>query len=123
MEQTSTQASRRAMRADDWLHAVAYFMIGALLGSAATGLAQLLLSGAWVMAMIMTVFAVAMFLIVLASDKLLDRLFTIGIRPANNPGPKARKPLPRVLSFPAGFLLGIALALLGIDVTLPFAVR
>ena len=72
------------------------------------------------MAMIMTVFAVTMFLIVLASDKLLDRLFTIGIRPANNPGPIARKPLPRVLSFPAGFLLGIALALLGIDVTLPF---
>ena len=120
MEQTSTLAPRRAMRADDWFHSVINLLIGALLGSAATGLAQLLLSGALVMAMIMTVFAVTMFLIVLASDKLLDRLFTIGIRPANYPGPIARKPLPRVLSFPAGFLLGIALALLGIDVTLPF---
>ncbi len=108
------------MRAGDWFHAAVNLLLGALLGSAATGLAQLLVAGAWALALIVTLLAVAMFLIVLASDWLLDRLFGIGIRPAHD-AQEQRKPLLRLLSLPAGFLLGIALALLGIDVTLPLS--
>jgi hypothetical protein len=53
-----------------------------------------------------------------ASDKLLDRLFPIGVRPAPKPQTSGRTPLPRLLSLPAGVVLGVVLARLGLDDTI-----
>jgi hypothetical protein len=51
-------------------------------------------------------------------DKLFDRLFSIGVRPARKPQAQGRTPLPRLLSLPAGVVLGVVLARLGLATTI-----
>ena len=51
-------------------------------------------------------------------DKPFERLFSIGVRPATQPKVKAGTPLPRLISFPAGIVLGVILARLGLDDTI-----
>lgn len=108
-------SERRSMGTGDWINAVINALIGFLLGSAIYGLVQLVASGSWLMAMILVFLGGGLFLIVVLSDKLFDRLFPIGIRPAKNPQTQPPKPLLRVLSLPLGFLLGFVLAVLGLD--------
>ena len=109
---------RRKMGIGDGFNTVINVLIGALLGSAAYGLLQLVASGAWLMAMILVLLGGGLFLFMVLSDKLFDRLFRIGIRPPKNPQPQPPKPLLRVLSLPLGFLVGVVLALLGLDRTI-----
>jgi len=109
---------RRKMGAGDWINAAINVLIGILLGSAIYGLVQLVISGFWLMALILVLLGGGLFLFMLLFDKLFDRLFSIGIRPARNPQPQPPKPLLRVLSLPLGFMIGVVLAVLGLDRTI-----
>lgn len=109
---------RREMEVGDWFNAAINLGIGILLGSVIHGLLQLVSSGSWQMALIILFLAAGLFLFMVLSDKLLDRLFQIGIRPAKTPQAPRPNPLLRVLSLPAGFVLGVVLAVLGFDRTI-----
>ncbi len=108
-------SERRKMQAGDWANAAINAAIGVLLGSAADGLVQMATTEFWPVALIITLLSVGLFFLVVLSDKLLDRLFSIGVRPARHPRAEGRKPLLRVLSMPAGFVLGVVLARIGLD--------
>lgn len=103
------------MGVGDWLNATVSFLIGILLGSVAYGLAQLFASGSWLMAVILVVLGGGFFLFMVVADKLFDKVFPIGIRPAKNPTPQPSKPLLRVLGLPIGLMVGVVLAFLGLD--------
>jgi len=106
---------RRGMQMGDWVNAAINVVIGVLLGSAADGLIQLATTSFWPLAVVIPLLFAGVFLFSWALDLLTDRLFTIGVRPAPKPKEKGRTPLPRLLSLPAGLILGIALARLGLD--------
>ena len=111
-------SERRSMQLGDWLNAAVSVVIGALLGSAAYGLAQLVASGAWLMAAIIVLLGITLFLIMVIMDKISDRLFPSWIGTVGKRQKQLLKPLARVLSLPVGFLIGMVLAVLGFDRTL-----
>ena len=111
-------SERRKMELNDWINAAFNLLIGALLGSVSYGLMQLVASGWWLMAVILIVLGGGLFLFMVLYDKLFDWLFLSKMRPARNPQPELPKPLLRILSLPAGFILGILLAVLGLDRTI-----
>ena len=111
-------SERRKMDVNDWISAVFNLLIGALLGSVTYSLVQLVASGWWLMAVIMVLLGGGLFLFMVLYDKLFDWLFPSWIRPASNPQPRLPKPLLRVLSLPVGFILGLLLAVLGLDGTI-----
>jgi len=106
---------RRKMGAGDWMNAAINVVIGVLLGSVVYGLGKLAASGSWMMVIILVFLGGGLFLFMVLHDKLFDRLFPIGIRPAKIPKPQSPKPLLRVLSLPSGFILGVVLAVLDLD--------
>lgn len=106
------------MGVGDWINATTNVVIGVLIGFVIYGLVQLVTSGSWLMAMILIFLGGGLFLLEGLIDKLFDRLFPIGIRPARNPRPQSPKPLVRVLSLPVGFMLGVVLAGLDLDGTI-----
>jgi hypothetical protein len=97
-----------------WAGAAVRFVIGVLLGVAVNGLAQLVGSGAWVAVFNLLVLAGVLVLIVRAHERLGDMLFPSGIRPARNTK-KARNPLIRRFAMPAGLVVGVGMAALGLD--------
>ena len=103
------------MQARDWFNAVINLAIGILLGSAIFGLVQLMAAGFWVTALVAILISAGLFLFMELSDRILDRLFTIGVKPSRVQYPQERKPLLRSLSLPGGFVLGVLLATLGLD--------
>lgn len=111
-------SERRKMDVNDWISAAFNLLIGALLGSVIYGLMQLVVSGWWLMAVIIVLLGGGLFLFMFLCDKLFDRLFLSWIKPARNPRPQMPKPLLRILSLPVGFILGIVLAVLGLDRTI-----
>jgi hypothetical protein len=102
----------------DWMSAAFNVAIGLFLGLALSGLLALVADGFWVVALAMAVIGAGAALAVLAFDHLLtratDRFFPSGIQPAANPKPRGRKPMARLLSLPAGLVLGMGLAQLGL---------
>jgi len=98
-----------------WAMASVNFVIGVLLGVAINGLARLMLSGAWVAVFTLLALSAALFLIVWLHDRLGEKLFPSGIRPARKPKRVRKTPLFRRLSLPVGLVLGILLAALGWD--------
>lgn len=108
-------AEYRRMQAGDWFNAAINLAIGLLLGSFVDGLIQLVATGLWLSAAILTLLFGGLFLVVSMSDKLLDPLFSIGVRPAPKAGAKGRTPSIRRMSLPVGLVLGVALARLGLD--------
>ena len=104
---------RRPMYFFDWVEATALLLVGLFLGMA-IGL-QLQLSAFWFWAT--TPVLIVLFGGVLLLDRFLDKIsekiFPTGIRPAKNPKPKGPRPLPKLLSFPVGLSLGLLLAWLG----------
>jgi hypothetical protein len=105
------------MEPGDWLQAAVNIVLGVFLGIVVSALTELVVSGAWLMALILVALGAGYFVFVLLADKLFDWIFPSGIRTVgkrkNQP-----KPLLRTLSLPAGLLLGIALAGLGLDTVL-----
>lgn len=99
----------------DWFNSLCNIVIGLFLGLATHGLANLIGAGLWVSALILVVpFALLMFFDQ-TLDRLFDRLFPSGVRPARVPAPSRRKPLIRTLSLPAGVVLGVLAAALGLS--------
>lgn len=78
-------------------------------------MAELMLRVAWFYVVILVALSAALFLIVRLHDFIGGKLFPSGIRPARNLQAKRKKPLLRRLSFPAGLVVGIVLAALGLD--------
>jgi hypothetical protein len=108
---------RPSMEPGDWFQAAINGVIGVFLGIATHGLVQLVAIGAWWMALILVVLGVGYFFFVQLADKLFDWIFPSGIRTVGKRRGQP-KPLLRVLSLPAGLLVGIALAGLGLDTVL-----
>jgi len=106
---------RREMQVGDWADAAILFLIGLLLGTSVDGLVQLATTAFWPMAVIIPLLFGGLFLLVLVSEKWLDRLFLIGVRRVNKPKEEGRTPLLRLLSLPAGVVAGAVLARLGLD--------
>ena len=106
------------MEAGDWASIPVNIVVGVLLGVAIHGVAELMLRGAWFYVVILVVLSAALFLIVRLHDFIGEKLFPSGIRPARNPQAKRKRPLLRRLSFPAGLVVGIVLAALGLDIPL-----
>jgi len=106
---------RRRMQAGDWFNAAINLLVGLLLGSFVDGLVQLVATGLWLSAVIISLLSGGLFLFMLVFDKVTDPLFPIGIRPAPTPQVKGRTPLLRLMSLPVGVLLGVLLARLGLD--------
>ena len=111
-------SERRKMGVSDWISSAFNLLIGALLGSVIYGLVQLVASGWWLMAVILVFLGGGLFLFMFLYDKLFDWLFLSWTKPARNPQPQLPKPLLRILSLPAGFILGIVLAVSGLDRTI-----
>ena len=109
---------RRRMQTGDWFNAAISLIIGMLLGSVVDGLAQLVTSGLWLPAVAIVLLGAGFFLFMLVFDKVSDRLFSIGMRPAPKRQAKGPTPLPRLISLPVGIVLGVVLARLGFDDTI-----
>lgn len=108
-------SERRRMQVGDWFNAAINIVIGLFLGVAADGLVQLATTDFWPMTVIILFLFAGVFLFERVVDKSIDTLFPSGIRPARKPQVKERTPLPRLLSLPAGVVLGIVLARTGLD--------
>lgn len=102
----------------DGFHVLVNLAIGLLLGSAAYHLLQLVVSGAWVMVIILLLLGGTLFGIVVLSDKLMDWIFPSGIRQVGPSQARKAKPLLRVLALPVGLAVGVLLASLGLDTVL-----
>lgn len=107
-------SKRRRMQLGDWVNAVINAAIGLFLGLAADGLARLFNSEAWPLAVIIPIVFAGLFLFSLMFDRLVDRVFPSGVRPARKPHADGGTPLLRLLSLPAGFALGVILAQFGL---------
>ena len=109
---------RRSMQIEDWMKAAFNVVIGLFLGLALDALLRLLAAGAWGMAMAVVIPSLGFVLFVLVFDgamgKLFDRFLPSGVRPARKPAATDRKPLGRLLSLPAGIVVGVILARLGL---------
>jgi hypothetical protein len=105
------------MELGDWLQAAVNVVLGILVGIVVFKLTQLVVSGAWLMALILVVLGGGYVLFVQLADKLFDWIFPSGIRTVGKREDQP-KPLLRAQSLPAGLLLGIALAGLGLDTVL-----
>lgn len=111
-------SERPGMELGDWFNAAVNVLIGALLGSVIYRLVQLVASGAWLMALILIFLGIGLFVFMVLSDKLFDLFSGVRFRPAKNPKPQPPKPLLRKLSLPSGFIVGVVLAVLGLDTTI-----
>ena len=109
---------RRRMQTGDWFNAAISLIIGMLLGSVIDGLAQFITTGLWLPAVAIVFLGAGFFLFMLVFDKVGDRLFSIGMRPAPKRQAKGPTPLPRFISLPVGVVLGVVLARLGFDDTI-----
>ncbi len=112
-------SDRRRMRIGDWLNGAAFLAIGVFLGLAADGMAGLAGTAFWPMIIIIPVLFGGVFLFLLFFDRVVDRIFSSGIKPASRPRTKDRKPLVLLLSLPTGIAIGMIGAQLGLGELLP----
>ncbi|MDU8942309.1 hypothetical protein [Ovoidimarina sediminis] len=99
--------TRRSMTFGDWVNAAALAAVGLFLGLALHYLFQLKSSAFWVTGIVTLLLFGGVFLASLAFDAAVDRLFFGGVKPADPPEGWRRKPLPRLLSLPAGVAIGV----------------
>lgn len=79
---------------------------------------QRISTGLWLSTVVVALVGAGFFLFMLTFDKVTDPLFSIGVRPSPEPKAKGRTPLPRLMSLPAGVVLGVVLARFGLDDTI-----
>ena len=106
------------MTIGDWLNSLVNIVVGLLFGVAAYELGALIGVGQWVTAVFIIVLVVVFLFFVQVFDRLMDWLLPsdirAAIRSARIPAPRQRKPLARTLSLPAGLVLGVLAAALGL---------
>ena len=102
------QNKESAMKTSDWFDAVMNVVIGVFLGVA------MVASGSWFIAVLIPLSATVLFFYMSLSDRLIDKVFPSGIRPAHKSKKTRKNPLAKRLSFPLGLVLGIVLAALGL---------
>lgn len=118
VELLTQQTAKLFMRAGDWGSALVNVVIGVLLGMVIHGVFGLLLDGAWFAVANIAALFVALSFIVVMHDRIGQKLFPSGIRPAHKPKAKRKKPMVRRISFPLGLAVGITLGSLGFDALL-----
>ena len=109
---------RRDMQLGDWLNAATFLVIGVLLGIAIDAMAQLATTAYWPLVILIPLMFGGVLLLDGLLNRLVNRIFPIAIRTVGKTQPQPRKPLALLLSLPAGLLLGIALARLGLANTI-----
>ena len=97
-----------AMKTGDWFDAVINVGIGIFLGVAMAA------SGSWFVAVLIPLLAAALFFYMSLFDRLIDKVFPSGIRPAHKSKKTRKTPMEKRLSLPLGLVLGIVLAVLGL---------
>jgi divalent metal cation (Fe/Co/Zn/Cd) transporter len=113
------------MTIGDWLNSLVNVVVGLLFGVAAYELGALIGAGQWVTVVFIIGLVVMFLFFVQVFDRLIDWLGSLmdwllpsdiraAIRAARIPAPRQRKPLARTLSLPAGFVLGVLAAALGL---------
>lgn len=99
----------------DWLYIVAYAVVGVWLGIALDGLVWLLTNDYWVVAVLLVLMFGGIVLFDALLDWGVDRLFPGGVRKVLKSARQRRSPWLRRWSLPAGVVLGVILARLGLD--------
>lgn len=102
------------MEAEDWLSAGFNVVVGLLLGLALNGLLQLVVTGFWLLAAIVLIITLGFLLVHWLFDGLIVRPFFSGFLREQGLQPEGRTPLGRLLSLPAGLVLGVILAEFGL---------
>ena len=105
---------RRSMQFGDWINAAALLAVGVFLGLAIEGLVQLIGSPFLPQALLTVLLFAGVFLLYLALDALVERVFNTGVKPARLARKKERKPLALLLSLPAGLVIGVIGAQFGL---------
>jgi hypothetical protein len=108
-------ANRRRMQTGDWLDAVSFLAVGFCFGLALDSLLQLEGAAFWGAALGIPIMFWGLIAVAGFIDRLLERIFPLGIKPARTPQPKERKPLAVLFSFPAGVVAGLAAARFGLS--------
>lgn len=103
------------MEVGDWANTAVNLVLGVFVGIAIHGLMQLITTAFWPVAIVISLLFAVVPLIDYWLDWLIDRVFPSGIRAARKPQAEGRTPLPRLLSLPAGLIVGVALARLDLD--------
>jgi hypothetical protein len=106
---------RRRMEMGDWLNGAALTAVGFFLGLALFNMAGLAGTPLWPLAIVIPLIFGAAFYAATLFDRLIERLFPSGVKPATNP---QRRPIALLLSLPTGIPLGVIGAWLGVDAIL-----
>jgi hypothetical protein len=109
---------RRPMTGMDWINAVFLLAVGLFLGLAVDAMSQLSALAFWSVALMSVALFGGMVVFSEALDRVIDAIFPSGIRPPRSPKPQGPRPLPLLLSLPAGVVLGMILGSLGLGATI-----
>lgn len=102
------------MRIIDWFNSAVNIVMGVLLGIVIAGLAQLITTDFWLVAILIPILFAGLLLFDGLINGLLDKVFPSGIRPARKAQVPRPAPLLKRLSLPVGIVVGIALAQAGL---------
>ena len=112
---------RRKMVLGDWLNSAGLCFVGLYIGLLAHGMSQLVGTALfWPMLIFIVIMWAGMSVSYNVFERVFDRIFPNGIKPAKNPPAKERKPFSLLLSLPFGLALGAILAELNFADTLLF---
>lgn len=103
------------MQISNWFNAAVNVAIGIFVGIVIAQLGRLIALGFWPIAIILLILIAGYLLFEGMFNRLVDKVFPSGIRPARKPTTRRRAPLPRLLSLPVGIILGVALDWLGLS--------
>lgn len=106
---------RREMRAYDWFDAAVSVVIGVLLGVVIFHLMQLVTTSFWPIAILIPILFGGVLLLDGVFNRVIEKIFPSGIKPARKSVVQPKAPLPKRLSLPAGIAVGFSLALFGVD--------
>ena len=112
---------RRKINLGDWFNSAGLCFVGVYVGLLAHDLSQLVGTALfWPMLIFIVIMWWGMSLSYNVVERVFDRIFPSGIKPAKNLQSKERKPFALLMSLPFGIALGAILAELGLAETLLF---
>lgn len=107
--------NRRRMISGDWTNAALLLAVGFFLGLAGSNMVKLLGTPFWPLVILIPALFGGVVLFDMLLDRVVNRILPSGLKPATQPKTKERKPLALLFSLPAGFLIGLIGATLGLD--------